>query len=200
MSYLIERMRLAGADEIRVVTRPEKSDVTDYARADKAVVIHAHPETVSASFVTGMRHLDDGDVVLLGFPDTVWGPRDGFETLVGGLTPEQRVVLGLFRTSEPQRSDIVQTTSAGIVTGVAVKPAKPRSSWLWGCAAAEAGALRGMEGFDEPGHFFDWLCKRRPVVGVELSDRWVDIGTKSSLERGEAVAEESEERPPTTRP
>ena len=31
MDYLVQRMRLAGASEIRVVTRPEKLDVVENA-------------------------------------------------------------------------------------------------------------------------------------------------------------------------
>jgi glucose-1-phosphate thymidylyltransferase len=43
MDYLVERMRLADCDEIRLVTRTDKTDVIERARELKLRVILARP-------------------------------------------------------------------------------------------------------------------------------------------------------------
>ena len=188
MTYLVERMRLAGAVEIRVVTRPEKKDVIDQARVLGAKVVHGHPESVGASFGMGMAGLEDDAIILLGFPDTIWYPEEGFRVLLEALHDRTRLALGLFETTEPNRSDVVMLDGDGLVSSVDVKPLHPRSRWLWGCAAGHAGLLRGLDGFAEPGHFFDWLCRRQPVAGIRLSAHWIDIGTPDALARSGQVA------------
>ena len=65
-----------------------------------------------------------------------------------------------------------------------MKPAVPPSTWIWGCAAARAGTLAGLDRAEWPGRFFDGLCRAgRDVAGVRLSDRWLDVGTKQALAR-----------------
>ena len=85
IDYTVERMRLAGATELVVVTREEKDDVAAYARGVGATVVLARPETVTASFAAGVRRLADDDVALLGWPDAIWEPRDGYRPLVAAV-------------------------------------------------------------------------------------------------------------------
>ena len=74
IDYLVERMRVGGARELRVVTRPEKEDVIAYAESVGATVVLAHPANINESFVAGMSALAAEDIVLLGFPDSIWSP------------------------------------------------------------------------------------------------------------------------------
>ena len=78
MDYLVERMRAGGCTTLRVVTRPEKTDVIAHADEIGAEVVLGNPTSVSASFVAGMAELPDDDIVLIGFPDTIWEPVDGY--------------------------------------------------------------------------------------------------------------------------
>jgi dTDP-glucose pyrophosphorylase len=181
MEYLIERMRRAFCTELVVVTRPEKHDVVEYARQRDARVILARPRSVSESLLAGLRDLDDSDVVLFGFPDNIWEPEDGFVKLVGALDESCRVVLGLFRSEEPGRCDVVSLSPRGTLTGVYVKSDEPPSDLIWGCGVAYAGALRGLREFDEPGHYFDRLARREDVRGIWLSETCIDIGTRKTL-------------------
>jgi glucose-1-phosphate thymidylyltransferase len=186
MDYVVERMRLAGCSEIRIVTRPEKRDVIRRALALGAVVIEEYPESAAASLARGVAGGSPHTVVLFGFPDTIWQPDDGFSRLLARLDEGCDVVLGLFRTRDVSRSDIVTLGEGGLVKSISVKPQKPASNLIWGCGAARAHALSGLKEAGEPGRHFDVLCRRQPVFGVELSDKWIDIGTKEALARARA--------------
>lgn len=189
IDYLAERMRAGGAEELRVVTRPEKRDVAARAGELDARTIEVRTRTVTESIAAGLEGLEPDTVVLLGFPDTVWEPVDGFRRLVETLATGPDVVLGLFRTPDLHRSDVIRFDVSGRVAGVAVKPADPPSDWIWGCAAARRSALDGLDGEAEPGRHFDSLARQGVVAGVELSDRWLDIGTKEALGRVAANVE-----------
>jgi hypothetical protein len=119
MDHLIDRLRRAACKDIRVVTRPEKTDVITHAERLRLTVVRANPPTVSGSLLEGLEGTDPDDVVLLGFPDTIWEPFDRFVRLLDALGGFQ-AALGLFRGREPERSDVVEFAESGIVTSVAV--------------------------------------------------------------------------------
>jgi glucose-1-phosphate thymidylyltransferase len=177
LDYLVERMRAAPCDELRVVTRPEKLDVAQRAREHGALVVEGRPPSVADSLLLGMDGLDRDDVVLFGFPDTIWEPVDGFQQLVAELG---EVALGLFRCRDLTRSDVV-TVEGARVTGVHVKPESPPSELVWGCLAAKACALEGLSGHAEPGAYLDGLAREGRVHGVDFGTEFVDIGTPESL-------------------
>ena len=128
MDYLVERMRRGGCSELRVVTRPEKTDVIEHARRHAATVITGRPDTPAASLLTGIRSLADTDLVLFGFPDSIWEPVDGFRPLVESVEAGAEIALGLFRTSQVERPDVVELDAAGIVTEVEVGSDRPPPS------------------------------------------------------------------------
>ena len=181
MDYLLDRLDHAPCDDVRVVTRPEKADVIAHAQSRGARVITGHPAHVSESLLLGIADLPDDAEVLFGFPDSIWEPPDGFARLLAALRrPGTEIALGLFRTNEPERSDVV-TLEAERVKGIAVKPARPATSWIWGCCATSARVLRGLREVPEPGVYFDGFCARGVVAGIALSDVWIDIGTQEAL-------------------
>jgi glucose-1-phosphate thymidylyltransferase len=186
LEYVHERMRAAPADEIRVVTRPEKVDVAEHARRLGATVLEGRPASVSESVRLGLRKLAGDDVVLLGFPDSVWGPEDGFARLVAALGGTAEVALGCFRSEELERSDVVTVDEGGGVRAVQVKPSEPASHLIWGCAAARVGALAALSRHAEPGTLFDELARDGVVRAVRFSGAFLDIGTPRALERASA--------------
>lgn len=184
MDYLLERMQAAGCAEIRVVTRPEKRDVAEHARARGATVVFARPASVSESLLAGVEGLEAEAAVVFGFPDTLWEPRDGFVQLLAKLEPGVAAALGIFRAEEPERSDVV-LLEGDRVASIDVKPERPASDLVWGCAATRADVLRALRGRAEPSHLFDELARQGLVRGVRLADPFVDIGTPESLERAQ---------------
>jgi NDP-sugar pyrophosphorylase family protein len=186
MDYLVERMRAGGCTRLRVVTRPAKVDLISHAEELGAEVVLGHPETVSASFLAGMEGLATDDVVLIGFPDTVWEPVDGFQPLRAAVDQGCEVAAGLFRIDAESliRSDVVAFGEDDRIARIDVKPTEPASEWIWGCAAARAGVWAGLERTSWPGEYLDLLCREgRDVRGVKLSDVWIDIGTPEALRR-----------------
>lgn len=183
IDHLVERMRAAEPDELRIVTRPEKADVREHADALGASVVLGHPADVSASLRLGMAGLSDEDEVLIGFPDSLWDPVDGFVQILHRLRDGADVALGLFAGGELERSDVVVCDGEGRVSRIEVKPEQPTGDVLWGIAAARVRALRGLAEGTEPGVLFDALAASGRVVGVRLSSHWIDIGTPETLER-----------------
>jgi dTDP-glucose pyrophosphorylase len=184
MDYIVDRMLRGGADELRVVTRPEKADVIAHATELGATIVLARPDSTSESFAAGMKGLANDDVVLIGWPDTLWEPENGYVSLVAAVDAGHEIALGLFETDDLERYDVLDFDDGGHVTGVHIKPAKPPSSWIWGCAAARRGALDGLERHEWPGSFFDSVIRGGVEVhAVRLSNVWLDIGTRDALER-----------------
>jgi dTDP-glucose pyrophosphorylase len=180
MDYLIDRMERAECDDIRVVTRPEKADVIAHADQRNLSIVPAYPSSVSESLLAGLDGTDPDDVILFGFPDTIWEPPDGFLRLLARLEGYE-VALGLFLGTEPERSDVVGFTTSGLVTSIDVKPGNPTTNWIWGCAAARRRALDALVDDPEPGVVFGYMSLRAEVVGVTLSASFVDIGTHEAL-------------------
>ncbi len=191
MDYLVDRMRGAGASRLRVVTRADKVDVIAHADEIGAETVLGNPATVSDSILAGTEGLEDDDVVLIGFPDTLWDPEDGYVPLVRAVAGGCEAALGLFRiaSADLPRSDVVVFGPEHTIAGIDVKPARPRSEWIWGCAAVRSTTIAELGRAEWPGAFFDLLCREgRAVQGVPLSDVWLDIGTKEALRQSAAAA------------
>lgn len=129
MEYIVERMRAANCNEIRVVTRPEKNDVAELAQRLGAPVRFGRPATIVESVLIATEDLEPQDLVLIGFPDTIWEPVDGFAQLIDLLKRGHDAALGLFLGFEPERSDVVVVDEpTGTVKEVWVKPVSPESN------------------------------------------------------------------------
>jgi len=180
IDYLLTRLRVAGCTELRVVTRRAKQDLIEYAHHVGAHVILGEPPTVGDSLVLGMAGLARDDIVLYGFPDTVWQPERAFVELLAAVEGGEELALGLFTTPEPERSDVVVLNEERRVTAVDVKPARPSSPWIYGCCAGRVRLLEGIRGFDEPGWYFDQLARDRSILGIKFG-RMIDVGTPAWL-------------------
>jgi dTDP-glucose pyrophosphorylase len=188
IDYIVERMRRAPCDELRVVTRPDKRDVLRHAKARGARVVEGNPPSLGASLLLGIEDLADDDVVLIGFPDSIWEPADGYARVLELLRAGWTVGLGLFEVGgDMRRFEPVLADDDGRVRRIEFKPDEPSSEWLWGCAALPAGVLRGLLPGQEPGVMFDELAGRGLVGAVRLSGDYVDVGTRESLARAEAA-------------
>ncbi len=190
MDYLVERMLQVPDAQLRVVTRPEKEDVIARARHHGAVVIEGHPPSLGASVYAGTAGLDDDDVGLIGFPDAVWEPLDGYVRTLALLGQGWDVALGLLRAPDMRREEPVITAEDGRVLRMEFKPETPSSEWTWGCAAAPIRVLRGLEDESQPGIYFNRLAQSGRVGAIHLPGTFLDMGTVRGLElTREAVAD-----------
>lgn len=186
MDYVAERMRAGGAEVLRVVTRPEKEDVAANAERLGATVVLARPANINLSFAAGLSGLKPDDVALLGFPDSVWEPEDGYRKLVDAVKAGSEVALGLFEAPGLQ-SDYIRLDGEGGIEEIEIKPARPPSDWIWGAAAARVRALEGLERREWPSQHMNALLREgRPVAAVRLSNAYLDIGTRASLALADA--------------
>lgn len=182
LEHLLERLELGGAGEIRVVTRLDKRDLVDYASTKRLACILGSPPTVAASLALGLDGLAADDVVLFGFPDTLWEPLNGFARLRAAVEGGAEIALGIFRGAEPERSDVVVLDRSGRrVERIHVKDERPPTRLVWGCLAARAGALVGVASEDEPGHFLDRLAREGRVAAVDFGTEFLDVGTPEAL-------------------
>ena len=180
---IVRRLEVGGCSRIRVVTRPEKEDVRVYAEARGLELVLARPPHVGASVAAAIAGCDDGALVALGFPDTLWEPLDGFVTLREAVAGSIDVVLGLFDTPDAARSDVVVLDDDGGLVDILVKPENPPSKLIWGCLVARAGALAGIGHVSWPSELVRPLIARKRVAACYLSSEWLDIGTPEALVR-----------------
>jgi dTDP-glucose pyrophosphorylase len=172
-------------DEIRVVTRPDKADVASCARALGAEVALGTPQSVGESIGIGAKGLGPEDVVLIGFPDTVWQDAGVYLALLGALGSAD-ACLALFRHAEPAAADVVSLGRDGRVAGIEVKPRRPGSDLIWGCAVVRAPVLAILDA--EPGRTFDTLARNGRVAAVRFGGTFADLGVRERLQRALAGA------------
>ena len=183
LDFAVERMRAGGAAEIRVVTRPDKGDVRTHAHELGLTVVEAEPQTLAESIAIGAEGLAPDDVVLIDLPDSVWEPVHGLAALVEALEPGTDAVLAVFRSTEPERGDVVEIDRDGEVHGVSVKPPRPAGDLVWGAVAARASALSSLRRHRDPGQLFDELARGGRVRAVRFPGEFIDIGTNEALAR-----------------
>lgn len=190
IDHLAERALRVQPDEIRVVTRPEKTDLVEHADARGWHVVLGHPRHVAASLLLGIEGLAGDTAVLAGFPDTLITAADAATRTIEPLLappsgPEPSgapdVVLGLFHNAEPWRGDVVELSPTGKVLSVVPKPATPTSDLVWGLLAGRVTALRGLTSVDEPGLLWDRYARAGRVAGVLIDGDYLDLGTPASL-------------------
>jgi dTDP-glucose pyrophosphorylase len=184
--YLVERMIAGGADKLCFVIAPGKSDIMEYygeGYGGAAAAYVVQPDAAGlCDAVFRARHLIAPDEsVLIGLPDTVWFPIDGFAHL-----PDDRLSFLLFPVETPEAFDAVVLDHEGRVVAIDVKSPTPRSNWVWG-AFKMSGALfhelhafwRGRDACDE---YFGtlvnaWIAAGGEAIGVTTGETYVDVGT-----------------------
>ena len=199
--YLVERMIAAGATRLCFVISPGKTDILEYYGgrlwgADIAYVVQPAPGGLCDAVFRAIPFIGSEEQVLIGLPDTIWTPEDGFAQ----LPPDQLSFL-LFPVEHPEFFDAVLTRSDRSVVHIEVKQKNATSSWIWG-------AIR------MPGHIFHalhqlWLRPERrdeylgtlvnayiaqggAAIGVQVGEAYVDVGTLNGYRKAIALlADES---------
>jgi glucose-1-phosphate thymidylyltransferase len=203
--HLIEALRRGGVERAYVVLRPGKWDIPAYLGDGTTLGLRlayltlglpfGPPYTLDQAypFVRGAR-------VAMGFPDILFEPIDVFGPLITHqATRAADVVLGLFPTHRPDKSDLVDSDADGHVRNILIKPGPGRLSdtWIvavWGPAFTEflhsylAEQVRLANGtpaemqMSEP-----ILAALRAGLRVESlcfpTGRFIDIGTPDDLRR-----------------
>lgn len=184
--HLIERMLRGGAKRICFVISREKTDILSYyggriGGADLAYVVQPEPAGLCDAIFRALPVIPTGETVMIGLPDTIWLPADGFNALPNGM-----LSFLLFPVARPEFFDAVVTDSHGAVVEIEVKRPAPKSPWVWGAIKAPSRVLHELhELWREPGRGDEyigtlvnaWLARGGAAWGVRAGEAYVDVGT-----------------------
>lgn len=184
--YLIERMIAARVNRLCFVISPEKTDIVRYfgARIGEAPIcytVQQNPNGLCDALFSALPFVAPEDEVLVGLPDTVWFPIEGFQFL-----PDGQFSFLLFPVTQPELFDSVVTDHNGLVEEVQVKNPKPASEWVWGAFKLTGQHLAQLHQLwldrDRADEYLGtlvnaYLAKGGKAIGVKRGDVYVDVGT-----------------------
>lgn len=190
--YLVERMIAAGAEQICMVISPEKTDVMRYFAernyaAEIFYVVQQEPQGLCDALFRGEPFARPHDHVLLGLPDTIWFPENGYRPALAGLVEHNADVnLLLFPVNNPSAFDAVVCDQQGFVEEVQVKQREARSHWIWGAVTTTGAAFHALKLLWESRHRQDeylgdllnaFIAAGNIVRGTYAGEVYMDVGT-----------------------
>jgi len=184
--YLVERMMTGGADRICFVIGPGKHDILSYYGggyngAATVYVVQPTPSGLCDAIFCAAPLVHDDEPVLVGLPDTIWFPADGFTAL-----PDDKLSFLLFPVEHPEHFDAVVLDENDRVQQIQVKQQGAASNWIWGAFKMPGHVFRELhalwrerEGRDEYlGTLVNaYVAAGGEAVGVRAGAAYVDVGT-----------------------
>ncbi len=184
--YLVERMIKGGATKICFVVSPGKSDIFEYFGGEigPTTLCYTVQQTASGlcdAIFRALPFIDPNEVVMVGLPDTIWFPVDGFCAL-----RDDRLSFLVFPVDQPQFFDAVVADEQGHVQRIEVKQPRASSSWVWGAFKMPGAVLhqlyelwRRRENRDEYiGTLVNaYLEEGGEAFSVRAGEVYVDVGT-----------------------
>lgn len=184
--YLLERMLIAGVNRVCFVISPEKTDIIRYfgARIAQAPICYAvqqNPGGLCDALFSALPFVSPQDEILVGLPDTIWFPIEGFQFL-----PDGQFSFLLFPTARPELFDAVITDHRGVVEEIQVKRQNAASDWVWGAFKLTGKHFAELhrlwierERSDEYlGTLVNaYLARGGSALGIKRGDIYVDVGT-----------------------
>lgn len=181
--YLLERMLTAGVTRVCFVISPAKTDIVSYfggkiGDASICYAVQQNPNGLCDALFSSLPFIAPDDEVLIGLPDTVWFPIEGFEFL-----PDGHFSFLLFPVAKPELFDAVITDDIGSVEEIQVKKQGAGSKWVWG-----AFKLTG-EHFAELHRL--WIERERSdqYIGTLVNAYLANGGTAIGVKRGEVYVD-----------
>lgn len=196
--YLVERMIAAGAEQICMVVSAEKTDLIRYFAersyaAEIFYVLQQNPRGLCDALFRAEPFARHHDEVLIGLPDTIWFPENGYRQALSALEGTQAdVALLLFPVSNPSAFDAVVSDEQGYVHEVEVKRADARSHWIWGAVTATGQAFHNLKLLWESRHREDeylghlinaYIAAGNIVRSTCAGEVYMDVGTLEGYHR-----------------
>jgi dTDP-glucose pyrophosphorylase len=184
--YLVERMILGGTTKVCFVISPGKSDILEYYGASLGpaaltYVVQSSASGLCDAIFCALPLIPRDEPVLIGLPDTIWFPEDGFTSL-----RDDALSFLLFPVQHPEFFDAVETDGDGRVRQIWVKQFDTPSRWIWGAIKMPGRVLHELyqlwcerERLDEYlGTLINaYLERGGEAWGVRAGDAYVDVGT-----------------------
>jgi dTDP-glucose pyrophosphorylase len=190
--YLVERMIAAGAEQICMVVSAEKTDVIRYFAersyaAEIFYVLQQQPQGLCDALFRAEAFARHHDSVLIGLPDTIWFPENGYRQALSSIEGTQAdVSLLLFPVNNPSAFDAVVSDEHGYVQEVEVKRADAHSHWVWGAVTATGAAFHNLKLLWESRHREDeylghllnaYMAAGNLVRAPSAGEIYMDVGT-----------------------
>lgn len=184
--YLIERMVRAGATKICFVVSPGKSDIVEYfggetASAYVCYTVQHRPVGLCDAIFRARPLISADEVVIVGLPDTIWFPIDGFTAL-----PDDQLSFLVFPVNRPELFDAVVADGGGTVSEIQVKQPNASSNWIWGAFKMPGAILHDLHDLWERRDRRDeylgtlvnaYLADGGRAVAIRAGEVYVDVGT-----------------------
>jgi dTDP-glucose pyrophosphorylase len=190
--YLVERMIAAGAEQICMVISAEKTDLIRYFSertyaAEIFYVLQRKPLGLCDSLFRAESFARHHDCVLIGLPDTIWFPENGYRQSLAVLERTSAdVSLLLFPVTNPAAFDAVVFDDFGYVKEVEVKRSDAHSHWIWGAVTTTGSAFRDLKLLWDSRHREDeylgyllnaYIAAGNSVRSVCAGEVYMDVGT-----------------------
>jgi dTDP-glucose pyrophosphorylase len=183
--HLVERMILGGVDRLAFVIGPGKYDIVSYYGAgyDAAIVayvVQPSPGGLCDAVFRAAPLLDD-EPVLVGLPDTIWFPKEGFASL-----PDDKLSFLLFPVARPDLFDAVLLGEKDEVLAIEVKRPGDPGRWIWGGFKMPAHVFRALHALwrrrGQSDEYFGtlvnaYIAEGGEAIGVRAGKAYVDVGT-----------------------
>jgi dTDP-glucose pyrophosphorylase len=200
--YLVERMLRGGATRLCFVISPGKSDIVEYfggqiGAAHVCYVVQPRPAGLCDALFRALPLVAPGDEVLVGLPDTVWYPVDGYARLGVGLQ------FLLFPVQHPEAFDAVAVREDGTVRRIEVKRHDASTPWVWGAFKLTGEILAELHGLwlarDRRDEYVGtlvnaWLAGGGVARAVPAGESYVDVGTLHGYHEAIRALRERQER------
>jgi dTDP-glucose pyrophosphorylase len=190
--YLVERMIAAGAEQICMIVSAEKTDLIRYFAersyaAEIFYVLQQKPQGLCDALFRAEPFARHHDAVLVGLPDTIWFPENGYRQALSVIDGTQAdVSLLLFPVNNPSAFDAVVSDEHGYVQEVEVKRADAHSHWVWGAVTATGAAFHNLKLLWESRHREDeylghllnaYMVAGNIVRATCAGEIYMDVGT-----------------------
>jgi dTDP-glucose pyrophosphorylase len=172
-----------GANRICFVVSPGKSDIIEYfgGEIDQTTLcytVQRTPAGLCDAIFRALPLIDKNEVVLIGLPDTIWFPENGFCAL-----RDDRLSFLVFPVERPEFFDAVVADEQGRVQQIEVKNAFPNSSLVWGAFKMPGAILHQLH---------ELWCKRERAdeyIGTLVNAYLAEGGEAFSVPAGEVYVD-----------
>jgi dTDP-glucose pyrophosphorylase len=101
--FIVERMMLAGVEDIRFLISADKTDIQEYYNDQTFSFVVRETNREWPKFIALMKGISPDDIILMGFPDTIWYPKNGFTDAIQMLKKKDfDIVVGAFPIEHPE--------------------------------------------------------------------------------------------------